>query len=99
MPRFDVKTLLQSTNHHHQWGGWGHGGSARVSHHCDKGLIPAPCGYVIKITFVTCEKSVVQFVPIKYRRFSPGTPVFSCSNTGPMSGGPYLTFRENTLCC
>ena len=31
--------------------------------------------YLTKITLVTFEKSVVQFVPTKHRRFSPGSPV------------------------
>ena len=64
-------------------GCWWHGGSPRVSY----------------ITMVTCEKSVVQFVSTKHRRFSPSTLVSSCSNTGPMRGGPYWTSRENSLCC
>ena len=34
---------------------------------------------------VTCEKCVVQFDSIKHRRFSPGTHVSSCTNTGPIS--------------
>ena len=34
-------------------------GSARVSHHCDWGSIPAPYRHLIKVTLVTCEKSVV----------------------------------------
>ena len=55
----------------------------------DCSSIPPPCSYLIKVTFVTCEKSVVQFDSIKHRRFSPDTPVSSCSNTGPMRGGPY----------
>ena len=38
----------------------------------------------IKVTLVTCEKSVVQFDSTEHRRFSPGTPVSSCSNTGPV---------------
>ena len=58
---------------------------------------PAQCNYLIKVTFVTCEKSVVQFDSTKHRRFSPGTPVSSCSNIGPMRGGPYWTFREKSL--
>ena len=41
------------------------------------------CGYLIKVTLVTCKKSVVQFVSTKHRRFSPSTSV-SCSSTGPM---------------
>ena len=60
-----------------------------VSPTTDLDLIPAPCSYLIKVTFVTCENNVVQFDPTKHRRFSPGTPVSSCSNTGPMRGGPY----------
>ena len=38
---------------------------------------------------ITCEKSTVQFDSTKHRRFSPGTPASSCSNTGSMRGGPY----------
>ena len=68
---------------------------ARVSHHCNSGSIPAPCSHLIKITLVTCEKNVVHFDSTKHRRFSPGTPI-SCSNTGPMWGGPYWSSRENS---
>ena len=75
---------------------WWHSGSARVSHHCDLVLIAAPCSYLIKVTLVTCEKSVVQFDSTKHRRFSPGTPVFSCSNTGPRRSGPYWTSWKNS---
>ena len=78
-------------------GCWWHSGSARVSHHCDQGSIPAPYGYQIEVTLVTYEKSVVQFVSTKHRRFSPGTPVSSCTNIGPMRGGPYWASRENSL--
>ena len=67
---------------------WWLSDSARVSHRCDSGLIQAPCGYLVKVTLVTCEKSVVQFDSTKHRRFSLGTPVSSCCNTGPMRGGP-----------
>ena len=70
------------------WGADGTVGSARVSHHSDSGWIPAPCSSLIKVTLVTCEKSVVQFDSTKHRRFSPGTLVSSCSNTGPVRGGP-----------
>ena len=42
-------------------------------------------------------KSVVQFDSTKRRRFSPGTPVSSGSNTGPMRGVPYWTSEENSL--
>ena len=52
--------------------------------------------FLIKVTFVTCEKSAVQFDSTKRRRFSPGTPVSSCINTGPMRDGPYWTSRENS---
>ena len=51
---------------------------------------------MIKVTLVTCEKSVVQFDSTKHHRFSPGTPVSSYSNTGPMRGGPYWASRENS---
>ena len=44
--------------------------------------LPAPCSYLVKITLVTCEKSVVQFDSTKHRRFPPGTPISSCGNTG-----------------
>ena len=76
------------------WGCWWHSGSARVPHHCDLGLIPAPHGYLIKVTLVTCEKSVVQFVSTNDHRFSLGTPVSPCSDTGPMRGGPYSTLER-----
>ena len=48
------------------------------------------------VTLVTCEKSVVPFDATKHRRFSPGPPVSSCSNTGPMGSGFYWTFRERS---
>ena len=54
------------------------------------------CSYLVKVTFVICETSVVQFDFIKNHRFSPGTPVSSCSDTGPMRGGPYWTSRKNS---
>ena len=54
-----------------------------VSHHCDQSLIPDLCGYLIKVTLVTHEKSVVQFDSTKHCRFSPGVPVLSYSNPGP----------------
>ena len=72
-------------------------GSARVSHYCDSGSTPAQCSYVIKVTFVTCEKGVVRFDSTNHCRFFPGIPVSFCSNTGPMSGGPYWTSRENSV--
>ena len=53
------------------------------------GLIPAPCICLIKVTLVTCEKSVVEFDSINHRWFSPGTSVSPCSNTGSMRSGPY----------
>ena len=59
--------------------------------------ISASCSYLIKVALVMCWKSVLQFVSSKYRRFSPGSPISSCSNTGPMNGGPYWTSRENSL--
>ena len=34
-----------------------------------------------------------QFDSTKHRGFSPGTPVCSCTNTGPMRDGPYWTSR------
>ena len=69
----------------------------RVSHHFDYGSLPAPGRYLIKVIFVTCWKSVVDFDSTKHSRLSLGTPVSSCSNTGPMRGGPYWTSRENNL--
>ena len=68
---------------------WWHSGSARVSQHCDWGSIPTAGSNLIKFTLVTCEKSVVQLDSTKHRRFSPGTPVSFCHNTGTMSVGPY----------
>ena len=50
----------------------------------------------LKVTFVICEISVDQFDSTKHRKFSPGTPVSSCSNTGPMRCDPYWTSRENS---
>ena len=47
-------------------------------------LLGLDSGFVIKATFVTCEKSVVQSDSTKHRKFSPGTPVSPCSNTRPM---------------
>ena len=60
-----------------------------------KASILLPRSYLIKVTLVTCEKSFVKFDSTKHRRFSPGTPVSSCSNTGPTMGGlsPYWTSR------
>ena len=56
---------------------------------------PAPCSYLVKVTFlVSCEKSVDQLDSTKHCRFSPGTPDVSCSNCGPMRGGPYGTSWE-----
>ena len=69
--------------------------SARVSYHCDKGSISAPCRYLINATVITCGKSVAHFNSTKYRRFSPSTPVSSCSNTEPMRGGADWTSRVN----
>ena len=56
-----------------QW----HCGSVLVSHLCDLGLIPAPYSRLIKITKVTCERSVVKFGSTKHRKFAVGTPVSS----------------------
>ena len=67
-----------------------------VSLTTDWGSIPASRSYLIKVTFLTCEKSVVQFDSTRHRRFSPSTLVSSCSNTGPMKGGHYWTSRENS---
>ena len=55
------------------------------------GLILVPCSYVIKITLVTYEKSVVQLDSTKHGKFFPGTPVSSCSNTGLKRIVPYWT--------
>ena len=84
-------------NAHEFVGCWWHSCSACVSHHRDLGSIPDSCSYLIKVTFVTCEKSVVHFVYTKHCWFSLGTQVSSCSNIGPMRGGPYWTSRENSL--
>ena len=45
--------------------------------HMSLTTILAPCNYLIRVTFVTCEKSVVQFDSTKHRRFCPDTPVSS----------------------
>ena len=50
-------------------------GGAHVSHQCYKCLTPAPWKYLIEVTLVTSEKSVVQFDSTKHRRFPPSTPV------------------------
>ena len=68
-----------------------------VSHHCDYGLILVPCSYLNKVTFVTCEKSVVQFDSTKHHMFPLGSLVSSCSNNGSIRGGPYWIPRENSL--
>ena len=78
-------------------GCWWHSGNAHVRHDCDSGSIPTPCNYLIKVTLVTCEKSIIQFDSTKHRRFSLGTPASFCSNTRPVRGGPYWTSRENSL--
>lgn len=51
-------------------------GSARDSHHTDQGSIVAQRYYLIKITFVICEKSVLQFDSTKNRKFFSGYPGF-----------------------
>ena len=56
-------------------GFWWHSGSARVSHQCDWSSILAPCSCLIKVTFVKCVRSVVQFDFTKYHRFSLSAPV------------------------
>ena len=72
------------------WGSWWHSDSARVSHHSYKGSISALCGYLIKVTLVTHEKSFVQFDSSKNRRgFCLGTPVSTCSDSGTIRCGPY----------
>ena len=52
--------------------------------YCILGSVLAACSYLIEVTLVTCEKSVVQFDSTKHRRFSPGTMVFSFTDTGIM---------------
>ena len=49
--------------------------------------------YLIKVTLLKCEKSVVQFDSTKHRKFSPGTSDPSCSS----SRHDYWTSRENSL--
>ena len=71
--------------------------STRTFHLCDPGSIPAQCCYQIKIPSWLHVWECFQFDSIKHRRFSPGTPVSSCTNTGPMRDGPYWTSRENSL--
>ena len=68
-----------------------------MSDHCDLCLILDPRSSVIKATLVTCEKSIAHFDSIKHHRFSKGPPASSCSNTGPMRGGPYWISRENKV--
>ena len=68
-----------------------------VTDHCDNGSIPAPWSCAIKVSLVTSEKSDVLIDPTKRHKFWPGTPVFSYSNTGSMSGGSQWTSRENSL--
>ena len=46
------------------------------------------CSYLMKVRKTIIE-SVVQLDSAKLRRFSPGTPVSSCANNGPMRSGPY----------
>ena len=58
--------------------------NSHASHHCDVGSIPAPCSNLIEVTLVTFERNDVQFDCTKHRRFSPGTPVSFCGNTGLM---------------
>ena len=60
-------------------------------------VIPASCSYLIEVTLVTCEKSVVWFDSTKHRKFSPGTLVSTCSNTGLVRDDPCWTSRENNL--
>ena len=50
--------------------------------------------YLIKVTLVTCDKSVVQFDSTKPSRFSPGTPVSSFRDTGPIRVRPYWISRS-----
>ena len=72
-------------------------GERHVHYHCATTvtLIAAPCCYLIKVTSFALR--VVQFDSAKHRRFSLGTPVSSCSNTGPVSDCPYWTSRGNSL--
>ena len=74
-----------------------HSGSACVSYHCDMDLILAPWSSLIKVTFVTGEKSVVQFDSTKHCSFPLGVWVSSCSNVGSIRGGPCWSFRENSF--
>ena len=41
----------------------------------------------MKVTLLKSEKSVIQFDSTQEHKFSPGTLVSSCSNTGLMKGG------------
>ena len=61
--------------------------STRAFHLCDPGSTPAH----------RMSEECFQFDSTKHRRFSPGTPVSSSTNTGPMRDGTYWTSRENSL--
>ena len=37
-----------------------------------------------------------MYVYTKHHKFSPVSPVFSCSNAGPVRGDPYWTSWENS---
>ena len=65
---------------------WWHSGSGRVSHHCDWSSIPAPCNYLLKLSWSHVRRMLSSLTLTKRRRFSPGTPVSSSSNTEPMRG-------------
>jgi hypothetical protein len=67
-------------------------------HLCDPGSIPARSSYLIKNIFhIHMWEERFQLDFAKRRRFSPGTPVSSCSNTGPWRDGPNWTSTENSL--
>ena len=72
-------------------------GSACVSHHCDQASIPAPCSCLIKITSVTCEKSVVQFVSTKHHGFSQDTLDFFLQLHWTHEGCPLLNLQGEQL--
>ena len=73
-------------------------GSARVFHHCDLGSIPAPCSCLVKVSLSHVRRVLSTLTLPSIAGFSLGTPVSSCSNTGPLRGGPYWTSRESSLC-
>jgi hypothetical protein len=52
--------------------------------------------YTKNISFYIREECF-KFDSIKHHRFSSGTPVSSCSNTGSIRDDPYWTSRKNSL--